>query len=180
MQDHPDWRLPELINELIVIAKNERKFLGFSQDDLGFNPDDHPGKVVVSTLHRAKGLEWDRVYLLSVNTYDFPGDIDNDQFIAEKWFIKDRLNLPSETLAQLRAAFASSDWEWYEPGQETRQARLDYVKERLRLFYVGITRARKELIITWNTGRQGDQLPATALLALGSYWQQKQNEIAET
>lgn len=179
MQDHPDWRLPELIDELIVIAKNERKFLGFSQDDLGFNPDDHPGKVVVSTLHRAKGLEWDRVYLLSVNTYDFPGDIDHDQFIAEKWFIKDRLNIPSETLAQLRTAFSTSDWEWYEPGQETRQARLDYVKERLRLFYVGITRARKELIITWNTGRQGDQLPAAALLALGSYWQQTQSEIEE-
>jgi len=38
--------------------------------------------------------------------------------------------------------------------QATQQARLDYVRERLRLLYVGITRARKELIITWNTGRK--------------------------
>ena len=173
VQDHPDWRLRELIQELTLIVKNERKFLGFSQDELGFNPEDHRGKVVVSTIHRAKGLEWDRVYLLSVNTYDFPGDIVNDQFISEKWFVKNRFNLPGETLAQLRATFSTSEWEWYEPGQASMQARLDYIRERLRLFYVGITRAKKELIITWNTGRKGDQYPAAALLAIGSYWEEE-------
>ncbi|MBM4427290.1 MAG: ATP-dependent helicase, partial [Chloroflexi bacterium] len=31
--DHPDWRLPELQAELVVIAKNERRFIGFSDDD---------------------------------------------------------------------------------------------------------------------------------------------------
>jgi DNA helicase-2/ATP-dependent DNA helicase PcrA len=173
-QDHPNWRLPEFIKELVLIAKNERKFLGFSQEDLGFNPDEHAGKVVVSTIHRAKGLEWDRVYLVSVNTYDFPGDDENDQFIAEKWFIKEHLNLPVEALGQLRAALFASRLEWYKPGVETRQARLDYIKERLRLLYVGITRARKELVITWNNGRYGNLSPAAALLALGSYWENNQ------
>ena len=48
----------------------------------------------------------------------------------------------------------------------TQQARLDYVRERLRLLYVGITRAKKELIITWNTGRQGDQTQAIPFAAL--------------
>jgi hypothetical protein len=28
--DHADWRLPELTAELAVIAKNERRFIGFS------------------------------------------------------------------------------------------------------------------------------------------------------
>jgi hypothetical protein len=37
--------------------------------------------------------------------------------------------------------------------------RVDYVKERLRLLYVGITGVRRELIITWNTGRQGGAQP---------------------
>jgi DNA helicase-2/ATP-dependent DNA helicase PcrA len=46
----------------------------------------------------------------------------------------------------------------------TLASRVDYVKERLRLFYVGITRAKKELIITWN-GRQGDATPSLALSA---------------
>jgi DNA helicase-2/ATP-dependent DNA helicase PcrA len=51
---------------------------------------------------------------------------------------------------------------------------LDYAAERLRLFYVGITRARRELIITWNTGRapentggrppKGQALPFAALM----------------
>ncbi len=70
--DHTEWRLPELTAELAVIAKNERRFIGFSSDDSGFDPEQHKGKVVVTTMHKAKGLEWDRVYLMSVNNYDFP------------------------------------------------------------------------------------------------------------
>jgi DNA helicase II / ATP-dependent DNA helicase PcrA len=168
--DHPEWRLPEITQELVLIAKNGRKFLGFSQDDTGFNPDDHPGKVVVTTIHRAKGLEWDRVYLMSVNSYDFPGELGQEHFIAEKWYIRERLNLSAETLAQFEAVLNQDEWEFYEPGSATTQSRLDYIRERLRLLYVGITRARKELIITWNTGRLGDLQPAIALVALQNFW----------
>ena len=28
-----DWRLPQLADELVVVAKNERRFLGFATDD---------------------------------------------------------------------------------------------------------------------------------------------------
>ena len=170
-KDHQEWRLPQLTEELVMISKNERKFLGFSQDDLGFNPENYKGKVVISTIHKAKGLEWDRVYLLSVNSYDFPTDIDHSRFISEKWYIRDQINMSAETLAQLKALFSSEEWDWYKEGVATRQSRLDYIKERLRLFYVGITRARKELVITWNTGRQGDQQPAVPLIALSSHWE---------
>jgi DNA helicase-2/ATP-dependent DNA helicase PcrA len=69
--DHGDWRLPELTQELAVIARNERRFIGFSTDDSGFDPDRYRGRVVVTTIHKAKGLEWDRVYIMSVNM-DFP------------------------------------------------------------------------------------------------------------
>ncbi len=79
-ESHPDWRLPELNAELITIAKNERKFLGFSEGDTGFDPDAHRGKVVIITVHKAKGLEWDRVYLMSVNAYDFPSALPGDSF----------------------------------------------------------------------------------------------------
>ena len=57
----------------------------------------------------------------------------------------------------------------YAPGEATRQARSDVAAERLRLLYVGITRARRELIVMYNTGRnpESDPLaPAAAFEAL--------------
>jgi len=170
---HPEWHLPELTGELAVIAKNERRFLGFSEDDTGFDPDKHKGKVVISTIHKAKGLEWDRVYLMSVNNYDFPSGMEYDNYIPEKWFVRNRLNLEAETLAQLEAAFSRDAYEWYAEGGPTYEARMEYVRERLRLLYVGITRARKELIITWNTGRRGDLQAAIPLVALQAFWKNK-------
>jgi len=171
--DHADWRLPELNGELSLIARNGRRFLGFSEDDAGFDPSHHAGKVVVTTMHKAKGLEWDRVYLMSVNNYDFPSFQSNDRYISEKWFLRDNLNLEAETLAQLQAVTTNNEYTWYEPGQATRQARLDYVRERLRLLYVGITRAKKELIITWNTGRTGEQTQALPFSALQGWLEVK-------
>ncbi|MDY7080587.1 MAG: ATP-dependent helicase [Chloroflexota bacterium] len=166
---HPEWRLPELTQELAVIARNERRFLGLSGDDTGFDPQKYKGKVVVATVHKAKGLEWDRVYLMSVNNYDFPSALPHDGFISEKWFIRDRLNLEAEALAQLEALL--SEYAVYEEGEATQKARLEYAAERLRLFYVGITRAKRELIITWNTGRQGNQQPAVPFIALQTFWE---------
>jgi len=171
---HPEWRLPELTRELEAVARNERRFLGLSADDVGFDPQRYRGVVVVSTMHKAKGLEWDRVYLMSVNDYDFPSAQPNDTFIAEKWFVRDGLNLEAEALAQLESLSASAKDNAHIPyveGEATLRARWDYASERLRLLYVGITRARKELIVTWNTGRWGDQQPAVPFTALRTFWE---------
>jgi DNA helicase-2/ATP-dependent DNA helicase PcrA len=204
--DHADWRLPELASELAVIAKNERRFIGFSSDDSGFDPERHRGKVVVTTMHKAKGLEWDRVYMMSVNNYDFPSNMPNDRFISEKWFVRrvsirrlesdgqedgsnpaaysTTLNLEAEALAQLTALGSrygeqasptqppNDEYDWYEEGAATMQSRLGYVKERLRLLYVGITRAKKDLIVTWNSGRQGDATPSLAMSELMGWWEE--------
>ncbi|MBC7249547.1 MAG: ATP-dependent helicase [Anaerolineae bacterium] len=177
--DHPDWRMPELVEELATIARNQRRFLGFDEEDTGFDPDQHRGQVVVATMHKAKGLEWDRVYLMSVNNYDFPSALPHDDYIAEKWFVRDRLNLTEEALAQLQAlrqgsgqALADGQSGQYTEGQATLRARHDYTAERLRLLYVGITRARKELIITWNTGRpKNPAQPAVPFIALQTWWE---------
>lgn len=165
---NPAWGLRELTAELSLIAQNERRFVGFSQGDTGFDPEVHKGKVVVATIHKAKGLEWDRVYLMSVNNYDFPSAQPEDTYISEPWYVQGNLNLPAEALAQLRVAL-SADEDWYDPGQATQAARLDYVRERLRLLYVGITRARRSLIITWNTGK-GASHPAIPFQALADWW----------
>ncbi len=176
---HPGHRLPELADELSVIARNERRFLGFTSEDTGFEPP--KGKVTVATMHKAKGLEWDRVYLISVNNYDFPSGMAHDTYLAEPWFIRDNLNLEAEALAQLHALARSAPCDQaaepdcvsngqalYTEGQATYRARERYIAERLRLLYVGITRAKRELIITWNKGhRQAAKLqPSVPFLAL--------------
>jgi DNA helicase-2/ATP-dependent DNA helicase PcrA len=82
-------------------------------------------------------------------------------------------------LSQLDAALETDQYSWYQEGEASSQARLDYVRERLRLLYVGITRARKELVITHNTGRRGETPPAIPLAELASYWQEKHPGGAE-
>jgi DNA helicase-2/ATP-dependent DNA helicase PcrA len=175
-QQHPNWRLPEFSERLDTIARNERKFLGMSDEDTAFTPENYKGKVVVATIHKAKGLEWDRVYLLSVNNYDFPACQPQDEFIGEKWFVRNKLNLQEEAISQLEALTENQvdiTSLYLEEGVATSTARLDYARERLRLLYVGITRAKKELIITWNTGRPNHEAqPALALLELARRYPQ--------
>lgn len=165
----PQARLPEYTQELERVAKNERKFLGLSTEDINFDPDNYRGKVTVATMHSAKGLEWDRVYLLSLNNYDFPSASSGDDFIGEKWFARDRLNLEAEALAQLESLVTGAE---YVEKAATYDARVEYASERLRLLYVGITRARRELIITWNSGR-GKALKAAPFIALQTYWEKQ-------
>ena len=183
---HPGYRLAELVEELAIIARNERRFLGFAGEESGFEPP--RGMVTVATMHKAKGLEWDRVYLMSVNNYNFPSGLAYDFYISEPWFIRDSLNLQAEALAQLQGLLGPAgdrlpiyDWQASTPGREgaaTQQARLEYVIERLRLLYVGITRARRSLVVTWNTGRRSGQKlqPAVPFAALDEYWQRRPEE----
>jgi DNA helicase-2/ATP-dependent DNA helicase PcrA len=172
-QNHPDWHLPEFCEELAVVARNERKFLGFAEEDAGFDPNEHKGKVVVATIHKAKGLEWDRVYLMSVNNYDFPSLDFSDTYYSEKWFVRDHLNLEAETLLLLQGLIADDPaLIAIEEGFATRESRQEYAAERLRLLFVGITRARRELTITWNSGRRGDCTPAYPLLEMQRWWEE--------
>lgn len=173
---HPDWQLAQFVEELAAVGRNERRLLGFSQEDTGFNPDLYKGKVVVSTIHKAKGLEWDRVHLLSVNNYDFPSAQEFDAYISEKYYVRGELNLEAELLEKLRALLDNHVTDLFlAEGYATNAARLDYSAERLRLLFVGITRARRSLVITWNTGRANNRgvenSPAIPLVNLQAFWE---------
>jgi DNA helicase-2/ATP-dependent DNA helicase PcrA len=167
---NPHWRMPQFAEELRAISANERKFLGFDDSEQGFEPKQ--GRITIATMHAAKGLEWDRVYLMAVSNYGFPSAQPYDKYLSERWFVRDHLNLQAETLAQLRALV---DVSHYIEGQATEQSRIDYAAERLRLLYVGITRAKRDLIITWNIGKFAGQngatinQPALPLVALWEY-----------
>ncbi|MCS6825685.1 MAG: ATP-dependent helicase [Caldilinea sp.] len=154
--ENSGWRLPDLVGELENIAQNRRRLLGFTEDGQGYTAK--PGVVTVATMHAAKGLEWDRVYLTAVNAFSFPSGLPEEQYRSERWYVRDQINLAAELEAQLRQLHMGTLDE-YRPGRATERARLDLAAERLRLFYVGITRARRELIVTYNTGRRHDTEP---------------------
>jgi DNA helicase-2/ATP-dependent DNA helicase PcrA len=169
----PEYRLPELSQELRQIASNQRRFLGFDDASVGYEPT--PGRVTIATMHAAKGLEWDRVYLMSVNNYSFPAGLPGDSYLSEKWFLRDELNMQAETHAQI-ISLMNDRAAAYVEGEASKRDRLEYAAERLRLLYVGITRARRDLIFMWNMGRFWDQgrknSAAAALIALSHWWKE--------
>ena len=164
---HPDWDLPILVDELKALARNERRFFSTSGESQ-FNPEEYKGEVVITTAHKSKGLEWDRVYLISANNYNFPSNLPDDKSIAEKWFINDNLNIPAEACGQLNSLINSPS-QPYIQGESTNESKNEYARERLRLLYVAITRAKEELIITWNNGRSGKSTPAVPFMALDDH-----------
>ncbi len=171
VREQPGLRLPELTKELEQAGANKRRFLGFGEETRGFEPP--AGKVTVTTMHTAKGLEWDRVHLASVSNYSFPSGADDEYYRGQPRFVRDSLNLTEEALEQTRQLHMGTLDE-YVQGEATREARREFAAERLRLLYVGITRARQELVLTYNTGRFHDSRPnepALAFTELAQAWQ---------
>jgi DNA helicase-2/ATP-dependent DNA helicase PcrA len=63
----------------------------------------------------------------------------------------------------------------FDEGSATRKARLDDAAESLRTFYVGITRARRQLVVTYNTGRRGTNRPSVPFTVLKTYQERSRN-----
>jgi DNA helicase-2/ATP-dependent DNA helicase PcrA len=156
LENNPHWTDIDVLDELIGISKNNRGFATFSQKEDGFDPDNYKGKVIVATAHKSKGLEWDKVFLSSANNYDYPGGESNESYTSEKWFITDQRNLEAELLYDLESLRVEHSGGIMLRAYDKQDARNDVGRERLRLFYVGITRAKKSLTISWNTGTRNN------------------------
>lgn len=168
-ENNPHWTVFDILNQLIDISKNDRGFATFSQKEDGFNPDNYRGQVIVATVHKSKGLEWDKVFLTSANNYDYPSGDPADSFTAEKFFIEGRRNLEAELLYDLEALKIESKGGIMFRQYDRQNARDDIVRDRLRLFYVGITRAKKSLTITWNTGKMNNLKASLPVLHLADF-----------
>jgi DNA helicase-2/ATP-dependent DNA helicase PcrA len=147
---NPQAQLIDLADQLADIAENRQKYLSNALIESGFEPE--PGVVTVTTMHKAKGLEWDRVYLTGVDQVEFPHDVAGT-FRGEQWYLEGR-DPATEARMQLQALAAGEE---PLPGEDAllRRARLEYISERLRLLYVGISRARRDLIISYSKERRG-------------------------
>ncbi|RME80565.1 MAG: hypothetical protein D6775_15845, partial [Caldilineae bacterium] len=160
---NPDWRLPRLADELYAVAEGELQLPGLDEQELGFEPA--PGEITLTTLHKAKGLEWDLVYIVSVTPFDFPGT-PGDVILG---YHEGLGNPVEEAGAQLRGLMGHAERPALRRGagqarSASEAAKLELVAERLRLLYVGITRARRYLFLSWS--RDGGGLRRGKAVAL--------------
>lgn len=140
---NPDWSLMHLAQELKSIENSYNYFANIVYDMQGFDPN--PGEVTVSTLHKAKGLEWDTVFLMSMTAYHFPATLE-DKFMGDCYYLREEYQNP-DVLAnaqfdKLIGRGGSHDY--------VEQSKIDIISEKVRLLYVGITRAKEYLIMTSN------------------------------
>ncbi|MCB8988878.1 MAG: ATP-dependent helicase [Ardenticatenaceae bacterium] len=165
---NPDWRLPELAAELEGVATGRRSLPITTPADLGYEPE--PGRITLTTQHSAKGLEWDAVFLVGIDGFWIPGSLDAP-FLGVHEFLGG--DPEAEAVAQLRFLMQGQSG-LYDGRSATESAHIDIISERLRLLYVGITRARRYLHLsrsraTRQYNKERDAEPATVLGVLYRY-----------
>ncbi|MFO7679070.1 MAG: ATP-dependent helicase, partial [Chloroflexota bacterium] len=165
---NPEWRLPELAAQLADVAQGRRHLPITAPADLGYEPS--PGRITLTTQHSAKGLEWDAVYLVGVDGFWIPGSLEAP-FLGVHDFLGGDPN--AEAAAQLRYLM-QGDAGLYNGRSATDSAHIEIISERLRLLYVGITRAKRFLHLSrsratrqFNKDRTAE--PATVLGVLYRY-----------
>jgi len=136
---NPSWRLPELAVDLRR-ADAAREVLG-GEDDAEYEPQ--PGQLTVTTMHKAKGMEWDLVYLVSIDGLEFPGT-------AQDYFRGYQEHLGGDPAELARAQLTALIDDESPAAATARVGQVEYISERLRLLYVAITRARRYLAVSFS------------------------------
>jgi DNA helicase-2/ATP-dependent DNA helicase PcrA len=158
----PDRRLPDLVLELADVAEGRRSLGTGLRSEEGFEPQ--PGRITLATQHGAKGMEWDAVFMIGLDNGWIPNDLD-DYFLG----VSDLTggDPTAQAVAELRQMMG--DESLAQSGRSpTDLAHIDVISERLRLLYVGITRARRFLQISRSELRRrgSRELPTQPVQAL--------------
>lgn len=111
--------------------------------------------VKLMTVHRAKGLEWDVVFLPSLVNAVFPSERVSDNWLKSAAALPAPLRGDADSVPQLRA-WDKKGFDRY--GDELKEAQL-HAEDRLA--YVAATRARHELVGSAHTWRSGKTRPNT-------------------
>lgn len=139
---NPSWKLLDIANELPRLEPAFRRFVKVLSEQKGFEP--RPGVITLITAHKSKGLEWDTVYLTSLTAAEYPSTVE-DNFRSEYWYLADDKCNPS-AIAKTELKYRIGRSGITDP---LKDAKVDEISERLRLLYVAITRAKKNLLMTF-------------------------------
>ena len=102
-----------------------------------------PGSITVCNYHKSKGLEWDCVFLVGMTQFNFPDNI-YEKFQCDKWYLKEKYKNPESNI--------KAEIDFMLHGEVTKnyakEIKENLIKEKIRLLYVGITRAKEMLILS--------------------------------
>jgi len=171
LKENPAWRLDQLTAELPEIRDRIKQFADTLTEMEGFEAK--PDQVTLSTLHKAKGMEWDTVFIGSLTSSHFQHDND-DYFMGEKFYLNEEVKNPK--------ASARAELEYILNEKKERnadyKARQELIAERVRLLYVGITRARKNLFLSTHQKKgKWDKDPAFVFNSLEKFIAEKKEKF---
>lgn len=132
-----------------------------------------PGTVQISTVHSAKGLEWDLVAVPGMRNGDFPGPVRSEEASGgfSRARVPEALRVDAPARKHLQAPVEFHDYEMKSELDEDlkryrAQIALAHETEERRLAYVAITRARRHLWCSGHFwGAQKSARPASQFLA---------------
>lgn len=140
-RDNKNIDFENMVYKLQEEDKSFKHILDITGNINGYEPTE--GSVTLCTYHKSKGMEWDCVFMLKCNNYSFPDNIENS-FQCEKYYLKEKYKNPE--------ALIKSEIEKLTNGLERTdfnvEIKLDIIREKIRLFYVGVTRAKEMLILS--------------------------------
>lgn len=142
----PGWTLTDFAIELNNPKNLFNYFAGIVWELKGYKPKQ--GIVTVSTYHKAKGLEWDIVFLTHISNQDFPVLL-TDKFRGEYRYLKEEYRNPlAFAKAELNTLMKHGNSE-----DIITKSKIETISERTRLLYVGITRAKEYLYLSAVSGK---------------------------
>ncbi len=133
---YPEWRLPEIVDQMRELSLGRFRLYGLATGAAGYEPA--AGSITLTTQHSAKGMEWDAVFITGLDSFWLPSSLD-DRFLG---LLPEFLGDPKAESQALLKVLMDGKKERVMPIDATDSAHIEIICERLRLLYVGITRAR--------------------------------------
>ena len=170
LKENPAWRLDQLTAELPEIRNRLKQFAETLTEMEGF--ETAPDKVSLSTMHKAKGMEWDTVFIGGLTSDQFQHS-DDDYFMGEKFYLSEEIKNP-KAAARAELEYLLND---KKEKNADKKARQQLIAERIRLLYVAITRAKENLFLSSHKKRGSwGKSPAYVFNDLKDYIKEKQRE----